>query len=99
MLRIRPVFKKQQQNFDRIYKCITHLIYLMLQTAGDEPERELLKESVTLLIRKNITSAGTNDTLLHLSVSRLNYIKHDIVRNQFPLRWLLGSDPQMPLSR
>lgn len=78
-MQIRPVFKKQQQNFDRIFKCVTHLIYLMLQTAQGEQEREILKGAVTQLILKNITSAGTNDTLLHLSVSRLNYIKHDIV--------------------
>lgn len=73
------MFKKQQQNFDRIFKCVTHLIYLMLKTVADAKEREVLKEAVTKLILKNITSAGTNDTLLHLSVSRLNYIKHDIV--------------------
>lgn len=77
------MFKKQQQNFDRIFKCVTHLIYLMLRTAEDEAEREVLREAVTKLIKKNITSAGTNDTLLHLSVSRLNYIKHDIVRRLF----------------
>lgn len=74
------MFKKQQQNFDRIFKCVTHLIYLMLQTAKNEADREILRESVTQLINRKITSAGTNDTLLHLSVSRLNYIKHDIVR-------------------
>lgn len=54
----------------------------MLQTAQGEQEREILKGAVTQLILKNITSAGTNDTLLHLSVSRLNYIKHDIVGTQ-----------------
>lgn len=78
------MFKKQQQNFDRIFKCVTHLIYLMLQTAREEAnvaagELEVLKEAVTQLIRRNISSAGTNDTLLHLAVSRLNFIKHDIV--------------------
>lgn len=51
----------------------------MLKTVADAKEKEVLKEAVTKLILKNITSAGTNDTLLHLSVSRLNYIKHDIV--------------------
>lgn len=62
---------------------MTHLIYLMLKTADDEAEKEILLEAVSKLIQKNITSAGTNDTLLHLSVSRLNYIKHDIVRKTF----------------
>lgn len=67
------------QNYDRIYKCVTHLVYLMLKTASNDTETTILKDSVTQLIKRNITSAGTNDTLLHLSVSRLNYIKHDIV--------------------
>lgn len=73
------MFKKQQQNFDRIFKCVTHLIYLMLKTAETEEEKEALRDAVTKLIQRQITSAGTNDTLLHLSVSRLNYIKRDIV--------------------
>lgn len=40
LLEIRPVHKKQQESFDRMLKCITHLIYLLLMTANDKKEKE-----------------------------------------------------------
>lgn len=51
----------------------------MLQTATNADNKAGLREAVRQLIKTKITSAGTNDTLLHLSVSRLNYISHNIV--------------------
>lgn len=74
-LTIRPVHRKQQENFDRMLKCITHLIYLLVTTAKSEKEKQMVSEAVTELVQSNIRSACTNDTLLHLSVSRLNVIK------------------------
>ncbi|GAB0093555.1 protein fem-1 homolog A [Sergentomyia squamirostris] len=74
-LTIRPVHRKQQENFDRMLKCITHLIYLLVTTAKTEKDKEMVKAIVSELVRSNIRSACTNDTLLHLSVSRLNVIK------------------------
>ncbi|XP_059611223.1 protein fem-1 homolog C isoform X2 [Phlebotomus argentipes] len=74
-LTIRPVHRKQQENFDRMLKCITHLIYLLVTTAKTEVEKQMVRVAVTELVRSNIRSACTNDTLLHLSVSRLNVIK------------------------
>jgi len=75
LLNIRPVYKRQQESFDRILKCLTHLIYLMVETAKTEEEKEKVRVSVTELIRTNPHSASTGDTLLHLCVSKLNTIK------------------------
>ncbi|XP_037043236.1 protein fem-1 homolog CG6966 [Bradysia coprophila] len=75
LLQIRPVHKKQQENFDRVLKCVTHLIYLMVKCAKEEHEKRKVFNSVQTLVLGNIRSAITNDTLLHLSVSRLNVIK------------------------
>lgn len=75
LLQIRPVYRKQQENFDRVLKCITHLIYLLLKTAKTVQEKRLVFTSVQGIVRANIRSACTNDTLLHLCVSRLNVIK------------------------
>uniref|UniRef100_A0A1L8DB14 Putative ankyrin repeat protein n=1 Tax=Nyssomyia neivai TaxID=330878 RepID=A0A1L8DB14_9DIPT len=73
-LTIRPVHRKQQENFDRMLKCITHLIYLLVTTANTDANKQLVAKAVTELVKSNIRSACTNDTLLHLSVSRLNVI-------------------------
>ncbi|XP_067007719.2 protein fem-1 homolog A [Anabrus simplex] len=75
LLEIRPVQKRQQESFDRILKCITHLIYLMVERAKTDAQKQRVRELVTALIRSNPRSAVTGDTLLHLCVSRLNTIK------------------------
>uniref|UniRef100_A0A1Q3F9U8 Putative ankyrin repeat protein n=1 Tax=Culex tarsalis TaxID=7177 RepID=A0A1Q3F9U8_CULTA len=86
LLNIRPVHRKQQENFDRILKCLTHLMYLLLSTAKTDEERELVNAAVRTLVRNNIRSAITNDTLLHLSVSRLNVIKSGYFTDDSSLR-------------
>lgn len=67
--------KRQQESYDRILKCITHLIYLLVETAHTDEQKEQMHEMVTALIRSNPRSAYTGDTVLHLCVSRLNTIK------------------------
>ncbi|XP_049277864.1 protein fem-1 homolog C [Anopheles funestus] len=75
LITIRPVHRKQQENFDRVMKCLTHLMYLMLATAKTDADRNAIYKSVHTLVHSKVRSAITNDTLLHLSVSRLNVIK------------------------
>lgn len=76
LLSIRPVYKRQQDNFDKILKCITHLIYLMISTAkANEEKLKLAHFGVYNLIKHDIRSSN-QDTLLHMCVSRLNYVKH-----------------------
>ncbi|KAL1138298.1 hypothetical protein AAG570_009986 [Ranatra chinensis] len=85
LLDIRPVYKRQQESFDRILKCLTHLIYLLVETARGEEEKALVHSSVRALVLENPLSASTGDTLLHLCVSRLNTIKSSYFadENQF----------------
>lgn len=75
LLEIHPVQKRQQESFDRILKCITHLIYLLVETGRTPEQKEIVHKIVSDLICSNPRSASTGDTLLHLCVSRLNTIK------------------------
>lgn len=75
LLQIRPIYRKQQENFDRILKCLTHLLYLLLATAKTEEDTEKIHTAVKRLIMNDIRSSCTRDTLLHLTTSRLNVIK------------------------
>ncbi|XP_055376509.1 protein fem-1 homolog C [Condylostylus longicornis] len=90
LLQIKPVFRKQQENFDRVLKCITHLIYLLICIANSKSEKQLVIQSVHAINRQKIRSACTSDSLLHLCVSRLNVIKstyftdENNVRSIFP---------------
>jgi hypothetical protein len=45
-LRIKPVHKKQQENFDRVLKCITHLLYLLLATAKTDEHKTMVSGAV-----------------------------------------------------
>lgn len=85
LLTIRPVHKRQMDSFDRILKCITHLIYLMLQTAKTKEENEIVTELVVNLVKVNPRTASTEDTLLHLCVSRLNTIKSSYFMDEDPV--------------
>lgn len=49
LLQIRPVHKKQQENFDRVLKCVTHLIYLLVATA----KTDVQIQKVCLLLFRN----------------------------------------------
>ncbi|XP_043469378.1 protein fem-1 homolog C [Leptopilina heterotoma] len=74
LLEKRPVHKKQRESYDRILKCITHLIYLLLETAQSDEEKAEMRQLVHNLVRRNPRCASTEDTLLHLCVSRVNTI-------------------------
>lgn len=76
LLQIRPIYKKQQDNFDKILKCVTHSIYLMIETANGCAEKMKLVYSSVYHIVKNDIRTSTQDSLLHMCASRLNYVKH-----------------------
>ncbi|XP_032596317.1 protein fem-1 homolog C isoform X2 [Drosophila grimshawi] len=76
LLQVRPVFRRQQENYDRVLRCLAHLIYLLINTVHTEDQRKVIYETVhETVVVGNLRSASTADTLLHLSASRLNVIK------------------------
>lgn len=74
LLSIRPQFKRQAENFDKILRCITHVIYLMIQTAKTKEQKEHVTNLVTRLLHVN-PKTTTDDTLLHICTSITNTIK------------------------
>ena len=66
--------KRHRESYDRMLKCVTHLIYLLIETAQTSDEKMEMRQLVHGLVRKNLRSASTEDTLLHLCVSSLNTI-------------------------
>lgn len=74
-LAVRPVHKKQAETFDRALRCVTHLLFLLLETAATPDQRLDVRRRVVRLLQADVRSAHTGDTLLHLCVSRLNVIR------------------------
>lgn len=82
LLQIRPISRRQQENFDSIFKCIAHTIYLLIANASTQDKERIVNMAVRKLIQSNITSACTNDSLLHVCVSRLNVIKSGLLNDE-----------------
>ncbi|CAH2058936.1 unnamed protein product, partial [Iphiclides podalirius] len=86
-LSARPVHKKQAETFDRALRCVSHLLYLLLQAEAEaeaeagagagvqEERRSELRARVRRLVAADVRSAHTGDSLLHLAVSQLNVIR------------------------
>ncbi|KAJ0170662.1 hypothetical protein K1T71_013434 [Dendrolimus kikuchii] len=75
LLETRPVFKTQADTFDRALRCVTHLVFLLTETARTAAQRREVGAAVGALVARDVRSAHTGDTLLHLSASRLNVIR------------------------
>ncbi|KAH8243159.1 hypothetical protein KR032_005026 [Drosophila birchii] len=76
LLLLRPVFRRQQENYDRVMRCLAHLIYLLINTVHTEEQNKLIYQAIhETVVVGNLRSASTADTLLHLCASRLNVIK------------------------
>lgn len=70
----RPVFKRQQDNFDKILKVLTHLFYI-LNVIPKTPEQVY---EMRCLIREVLyigPRTSTGDSVLHLVVSKANTMK------------------------
>lgn len=85
LLEIRPQFKRQLENYDKILRCITHVIYLMLQTAKTREEKEHTINLVTRLIQINPRTASSEDTLLHMCTTKSNTIKSGYFQDEDPI--------------
>ncbi|KAH8383333.1 hypothetical protein KR009_008019 [Drosophila setifemur] len=76
LLLLRPVFRRQQENYDRVMRCLAHLIYLLINTVHTEAQNKIIYQAIhETVVVGNLRSASTSDTLLHLCASRLNVIK------------------------
>ncbi|KAJ8978029.1 hypothetical protein NQ317_013557 [Molorchus minor] len=85
LLTIKPVYKRQADFFDKILKCITHLMYLMLEAMTTEKDKQLVKELITDLVRKNVKCVVLEDSILHLCVSKLNTIRSSYFMDEEPI--------------
>lgn len=74
LLNIRPVYKRQQDNFDKILKVLTHQVYVLYVIPKTPEQVVLMKQLIKeILYIDPRTSAG--DTLLHLVVSKQNTLE------------------------
>ncbi|GIZ02098.1 protein fem-1 homolog A-B [Caerostris extrusa] len=74
LLSVRPIFKRQEENFDKILKVVTHLFYVLYvipKTAQEEIQmKQIIKDVLSLQPR-----TSTGETVLHLIVSKSNTMK------------------------
>ncbi|XP_066156518.1 protein fem-1 homolog C [Euwallacea fornicatus] len=85
LLLVRPQYKRQLDFFEKTVKCVTHLIYLMIETAKTPSNKELVCDLLRGLIKINIKCLTAGDSILHLCVSRLNTIRSSYFLDEEPV--------------
>merc|ERR1711983_555762 len=72
LLEIAPVYKKQQESWDKVLKIISHLLFLVTQLTR-APVLELpLRKRIHRLVHELAPRTNSRDSLLHLTVSKSN---------------------------
>jgi len=75
LLEIAPVYKRQQESWDKVLRIISHLLHLVTQL-DKTPQQELpLRKKVHRLVHIMDPRTTHGDSLLHLSVSKSNTLR------------------------
>jgi len=75
LLNVSPVYKRQQESWDKVLKIISHLLHLITQL-DKTPQQELpLRKRVHRLVHIMDPRTILGDSLLHLSVSKSNTLR------------------------
>jgi len=76
LVRVRPIFKRQQESYDRCLRCCTHLLYLLLKVPKKTPSQwAKLRATTRRLVNFGVRMCATGDTILHMAVSRTNIVR------------------------
>ncbi|OQR73147.1 protein fem-1C-like [Tropilaelaps mercedesae] len=73
-LKQRPVFRKQQENWDRVLKILIHLLHLAEVLPKFPPEKENLRRLTRKLILLNPRMTNGN-SLLHMAVGKVDSLR------------------------
>lgn len=75
LLEVAPVYKRQQESWDKVLKIISHLLFLVTQLSR-APVLELpLRKKIHRLVHEMDPRTTARDSLLHLAVSKSNSLK------------------------
>ena len=97
LLEIAPVYRRQQESWDKVLKIISHLLYLVTQLTR-APVLELpLRKKIHRLVHVMDPRTTQGDSLLHLAVSKSNSLK---TQNFFEDGGQMGNlFPSLPVAR
>ncbi|XP_014681030.1 PREDICTED: protein fem-1 homolog A-like [Priapulus caudatus] len=85
LLNVRPVFKKQMDNFNKTLLIIIYLLYTFTRVQVPADEMVQLKRLLNKMIRLNLRSAG-GDSLLHVALDKKSSVFDDPNLSVFPNR-------------
>ena len=75
LLRIQPIFKRHNDNFDRILSCLSHLLFLVTKLLKNPNYDRTLARQLLNRLMKIDPRNSSGESLLHLAASRDNTIK------------------------
>ncbi|KAK3855362.1 hypothetical protein Pcinc_038232 [Petrolisthes cinctipes] len=76
LLRINPVHKKHQSNFDHMLKVVTHMLFVLLHIPCTDKQRERSASLVNGTVRLDPRTCQAGHTLLHLAAMKTNVLNN-----------------------
>jgi len=70
-LQIRPVSERQQEFYNRNFRCLVYLTYLLIHMSKTKEDKERTRSLLSALMLCNPREAITGNSLLHLCVTPL----------------------------
>ena len=96
LLELQPVYRRQQESWDKVLRIISHLLHLVTQLAR-KPVLELpLRRRIHRLVHTMDPRTTQGDSLLHLAVSKSNSLK---TQNFFEDGQMGNLFPSLPVAR
>lgn len=76
LLRLQPVHKKHQSNFDHMLKVVTHMLFVLLHIPHTEEQREEAVTMVKGVVRLDPRTCQGGQSLLHLAAMKTNVLNN-----------------------
>lgn len=75
LLEVAPVYKRQQESWDKALKILTHLLHLITKVSKEPVTEFPLRRDIHRLVKIMDPRTTQGDSLLHLAVSKSNTLK------------------------
>nr|XP_027238181.1 protein fem-1 homolog A-like [Penaeus vannamei] len=83
LLKVQPVHKKHQSNFDHMLKVLTHMIFVVLHIPRTEEEKQKVATLVNSIIRLDPRTCQGGHSLLHLAAMKTNVLNtHSLLEDE-----------------
>lgn len=83
LLKIQPVHRKHQSNFDLMLKVLTHMLYVLLHIPRTDAQKVQVASLVNSTLRLDLRTCQGGHSLLHLAAMKTNALnQHSLLEDE-----------------